>query len=411
MVTCVLAGASGACGDDADPVVRVSAEGAAWAAVRVGDAWTRHDEVPFSFPVPVGERYEIVTVCRADVGRGWSLLARATEPYDLDLPCWTAEPPPPAQVFPVGLDPTGPLDWAAMGGTWLYTDGEGVKDLAAGTHDLLALIDGRAGSAGRVELHRDVVVDRPLRLPVDVAARGVALVPAAVTVGGQPISDTQATTYTAGGAWFSAFWPAEVLPPSMASPTDEVWLEVRDGPAWAQLEYQGPLDLVLPAEHTTASFRWAPLPVAELETEGTWDWIRLSVDDDFVRSWTVWLAPDVAAEDGQVAITAPPLPDWNPAWLPDPAADHWWSVRWMRERPDGSEGLQVGAYVHAQGAAPGAARGGDRRGDRRGDRGGAQGARCSSSAPRTRSASVTRSNGLRMNAAAGRSWCSSMSSL
>lgn len=352
MRTLVLVSALAACGDNAAPRVNVSSEGAAWAAVRIGDAWTRFDDVPFSFELPIGERYEIVTVCRTDVGLGWTLIGRVQEPDVIDRPCWYPEPRPPATTFPVGLDVTGELDWASMAGTWLSTRGAETP-LPSGRWDLVALRDpirgGMVPRPSRVVLQRDVVVDRPLRIPIDVEADGADLVPAGITIDGDVAFGAQATTITEGQAWFSTAFPAEVLPHALARPGDHVHIDVYDNRRWAEFEYYGPVDLSLPTERVGADLRWAPLPVADLEMEGAWAWVRLHVSDDFVRSWDVWIQPDVAEEEGRIAFTAPPFRDWNPDWLPDPAADHWWTVRWSRARADGgTEGLSVGAIIHAE---------------------------------------------------------------
>lgn len=321
-----------------DPLITVDWRGTSWAAVRVGDTWTRHDDVPFSFSVAAGARYQIVGVCRTDIGWGWTVLGVAGAPGSEarhDETCAFAEPEADAGPIPVEVAVTGRVDYVFVGARWAPT--AATLMVEPGTYDVLAYHQPTGPAPdGRVTIMRDVVIDGPRRVDLDLE-HGADLARAQVYLDGAPTSRTTATTTTATGATIWSAGPARVLPPALARATDRVAVTVEKDGYWAELDYRGPLHLQVPTEATTASFRWDPVPTAELTTEGAWDRVTLDLRDRLgLHTWRVVAAPAFTT----LAVEAPPFADWNPAWLPT-AADATWEVRWERARPDGRHGLRT----------------------------------------------------------------------
>ncbi len=342
------------CGDNLAPRVEVQSPGAVWIAYRPrpAEAWTRVDGGAASFDAdPTGQPYDVVVVCRADVGAGWSLTASYEDGLGWSRGCAAA----PATTVTLGFDVTGPVHEVWVRDAVTVAPTTDTLTVPAGESDVLAIAVDSGLRPARVQLQRGLVLDRDQRVAIDVAGRGVDLKPVAVTVDGATPTFAMVQLVTAGAtrAPLSTVG-ARVLPDDMIVPGDTQTVEARKGDAWAKVAIdERDLDVSLPAPSPNLGFTWTDRPA--------WQWSGASgyratltvVDASTAVSWTVFAYPGALTARTAGLITtqgleAPAVPGWDPAWWPaHGAADTYtWSARLTRDRQDGgTEGFTDRATI------------------------------------------------------------------
>lgn len=344
--------ATAACGDNLTPMVTVESTGAAWIASRTApdQAWVRHDGARASFAAdPTGRPYDVVVVCRTDVGDGWALTAGYEDGLAWSRPCATPAVPRVA----VGFDLTSPADEVRVRDRVGLAPATDVLAVPVGVSDVVA-VTGAPGAPARIQIQRGVEFTADRRVALDVAGRGVDLVPVEVTFDGATPTTEVVRLLTAGGTAIPlSTRAAKVVPTAQVYPGDIQSVEVTLADAWARAAIaEQAVDLPHPGASPGLGFTWPGQP--------TWQWERtrdvratlaLFPDGADLPRWVMYAYPTALAArtvDGIVtqAIVAPDVAGWDPAWWP--SAPYTWTARLTRDRVDGgSEGFAASRTIAA----------------------------------------------------------------
>jgi hypothetical protein len=228
-----------------------------------------------------------------------------------------------------------------------------------GTFDLIAF---EAGSdEPRFVIQRDIVIDGPTTVTIDLEADGAPLELRPVEYSGGPNADV--VSWSLSGRLLTADGTFAVLPRfGSASPDLAQWvvpaaaLEAGDhqtvaitmqgdSPAQqrARVEVSGGAEdaivLRLPAPMTSASLDWDGGPSVTWDVDGAWGGriLNLSQDDDDgspyhqVSESLTWIAETGADETSMTALDPTTLPGWQARWAIDPAGPRAYTLSLDRE--------------------------------------------------------------------------------
>lgn len=363
------------CGDERS--ITVHANRAALVAIDTGGGWAPRPAGDVTFAEPDG-LYRIAVTCRLDIGDTTFVIAAPGDADERWLDC--LDPPPGSAE--VTFDVSGDVYGMFIGDVALY-GGERTAHVDPGTYDVVATRLDRATGTDRVQVIRDVVIDGPTRVAIDVTGRGAPLEPIDVLLaGGYDGQFVEGTT--ARGTWFqlAADTPGR-LPATMRVTGDHHWIDVtrfaRTTPiasprARARAAVgDGPVEIVLPTSDATASFVAGPPPAFAWSSIDGWDEVVVGLAQDNTYGVPGWRlrASRRAIELGAALVFPEPPPGWREAWNVDTARYYFWWSHVSRARADGGwELIQHGGGVYDPGRRAGARRPMDAVGQGSGDGGG-----------------------------------------
>ncbi len=331
-----------ACGDNLPPAVTIDSAGAAWIASRGApdQPWVRHEGAGARFDVdPTGQPYDVVVVCRADVGDGWALTATYEDGLAWSRPCATPTPTP----VMVGFDLTSAADEVRIRDRVGLAPATDLLSVPLGESDVVAATRS-AGRVTRLQIQRGLAFTADRRVALDVAGRGVAPVPVDVTLGGAAPTTATVRLLTAGGTTIPlSTTAAYVLPTELVYPGDIQSVEVTRGDAWARAAIaETPLDLPDPGPSPRIVFTDAGSPAwAWRHVDGFRATLNVTAGTGAPR-WTLYAYPTALAARAVGGIVtqpmaAPAVTGWEAGWWPTAPYD--WSARLTRDRDGGSEGF------------------------------------------------------------------------
>ena len=329
----------GGCGDPT--VVTVHASGATLVAIDVGDGWQARPAGDVTFDEPDGV-YRLAVTCRADIGDTAFVLAAPGDPPEHELDC------PDSAGVEVGFDVTGDVYGMFIGYEVTYSPDQVVR-IAPGTYDVIATQHSPFGGTFRAQVIRDVVIDGPTRIPIDVGRDGVPLEDFDAAITGGFSMHTQLIGVSARGTWFqlSADRPRR-LPASVQEPGDAQTLHVRglldERPMRPGRSVEvtvpanaGDVAVTVPTLDATVAFTTTPGPAAALSSVAGWDRASLYVAQDNVYGvpgWYLTASAGAIARGAALAFPDPP-PGWRPAWTVDTTGYYGWRASVRRDRADG----------------------------------------------------------------------------
>lgn len=333
-----------ASGCDDERIITVHANRAALVAIDLGDGWASHPAGDIVFAEPAGV-YRIAVTCRLDTGYTGFVVAGPGDPSERQSNC----PEPSPDGAEVTLDITGVVSSVFIGDVPTYGSATGRPiHVAPGTYDVVATqVEGIAGTT-RVQILRDVVIDGPTRVAIDVTGHGAALEPFEVLPADGYLRAYVSGT-TARGTWFQLYARAPGrLPASMRVEGDEQWVDVRgwsvvaaDAPLYPRVIAavgDGPVEVVMPTTDAASTFTAGPPPTMAWSSHDGWDSIgfALAQDNEYgVPGWAMRVSRRALELGAAVAFPEPPPPGWRPAWNVDTAGYHRWSTDMRRARADG----------------------------------------------------------------------------
>ncbi len=333
-----------ASGCDEERIITVHADRAALVAIDLGDGWASRPAGDIVFAEPAGV-YRIAVTCRLDTGYTGFVVAGPGDPSERRLNC----PDPSPSGAEVTLDITGAVSGVFIGGVATYGSATGRPiNVAPGTYDVVATqAEGIAGTT-RVQILRDVVIDGPTRVAIDVTGHGAALEPFEVRPADASWHQGVFGT-TARGTWFQLYARAPGrLPASMRVVGDQQWVDLQggplagaDGPLYPRVVAavgDGPVDAAIPTTDAAATFTAGPPPTMTWSSHDGWDSIGFSLaqDNEYgVPGWAMRVSRRALELGAAVAFPEPPPPGWQPAWNVDTAGYHRWSTDMRRVRADG----------------------------------------------------------------------------
>ena len=301
MVAMVVAG----CGEPT--VVTVHASGATLVAIDIGDGWQPRAAGDLTFDEPDGV-YRIAVTCRADTGTTRFVAGAPGDPTERDYDC------PAGGGVDVSFDVTGDVHGMFIGYQATYSRDQVVR-IAPGTYDVIATQHSGFGGTFRAQVIRDVVIDGPTRIPIDVTGLGVPLEDFAAHVRGGFDVHGQLIGASARGTWFQlqSDTPRR-LPAAVRVAGDVQTLHVtgllderftQPGRAFevAVPVTDGDVDVVVPTLATAISFSAAPVPSMAVASMAGWDHAQLGVHQDNVYGVPGW---SLTASAGAIARAVPP---------------------------------------------------------------------------------------------------------
>lgn len=342
------------CGDD-PPTITLHARGAAMVAVDTGAGWEPRAAGDVTFSEPDGV-YRLAVVCRADVGFARFDVAAPGDATEYARDCTPAV----AATEVVTFDVRGDVYGIFIGDVATYTGTSAL--VAPGTYDVVATVDDGFANTVRAQVIRDVVVNGPTTITIDVAGAGQSLEDLELRAE-PPVERQQVTGVTRRGTWFQLAAPTpRRLPPALRVAGDVHTLRasrwITDGAdhgrraerAIVIADDSRVIDATLVDSGETVTYAADPAPTVTWSSTDGWTAVTLSVaqlNEVALPAWMLGATPAALARGAVLAMPDRP-PGWQAAWDVDPAGGFQWTSALFRDHDDGGwDALRTGGSVQA----------------------------------------------------------------